>query len=398
MAEVITRSAGVADVIAQTREILRMTEATLGTSAIGPTVSGAEMAAADSALSAARRALGARLESAGSAGEHHPEPHVAAMMMRAEQTQLALKDALLAAQRDEIESAQAAVHGLRATVSTTALAEQIPAQAYRMGFTRVLFSHIKQGTWLACSAFAGDDREMAYAMVQAGATNPRRLVGPLLECEMVRRGQPILVRNPQTDPRVHAELVAVTKTASYVAAPVFSWGRAIGLVHADRHSDSYGVGEFDREALGIFAEGLGIAFERNLMIERLRAMRQAADEHLRVANALADDFTLEVMELAGPAPAGTDELFGRGFGDRGATTVHAPRQLSDLTSRETEVLRAIAAGKTNAQIATALFVTEGTVKSHVKHILRKLGASNRTEAVAKYHRAQNSPLPHSAQG
>jgi DNA-binding NarL/FixJ family response regulator len=45
----------------------------------------------------------------------------------------------------------------------------------------------------------------------------------------------------------------------------------------------------------------------------------------------------------------------------------------------------LASGKTNAQIATVLFVTEGTVKSHVKHILRKLGATNRTEAVARFH-------------
>jgi DNA-binding CsgD family transcriptional regulator len=233
---------------------------------------------------------------------------------------------------------------------------------------------------------------MAYAMVQAGSSNPRRLVGPLPETEMVRRGQPILVRDPQTDPRVHAELIAVTKTESYVAAPVFSWGRPIGLVHADRHSDEYGVQEFDREALGIFAEGLGIAFERNLMIERLYAMRQAAGEHLRYATALADDFTLEVMDLAGPAPVATEELLSQGLGAGAGSAVQDPRLLSELTARESEVLRAIAAGKTNAQIATALFVTEGTVKSHVKHILRKLGAGNRTEAVAKYHRALNAPI------
>ncbi len=51
----------------------------------------------------------------------------------------------------------------------------------------------------------------------------------------------------------------------------------------------------------MFAEGLGVAFERNLMMDRLQAMRRAADEHLRAATALADDFTLDVMERAGPA-------------------------------------------------------------------------------------------------
>jgi DNA-binding NarL/FixJ family response regulator len=54
-----------------------------------------------------------------------------------------------------------------------------------------------------------------------------------------------------------------------------------------------------------------------------------------------------------------------------------------------DVLRALAAGKINAQIALSLFVAEGTVKSHVKHILRKLGAANRTDAVAKFHRLRS---------
>jgi len=54
-------------------------------------------------------------------------------------------------------------------------------------------------------------------------------------------------------------------------------------------------------------------------------------------------------------------------------------------------LRAMAAGQTNAQIALSLFVAEGTVKSHVKHILRKLGAANRTDAVAKFHRLRTRP-------
>ena len=60
-----------------------------------------------------------------------------------------------------------------------------------------------------------------------------------------------------------------------------------------------------------------------------------------------------------------------------------------LTRREWDVLHGLATGKTNAQIAVSLFVAEGTVKTHVKHVLRKLGAANRTEAVAKYHRMIN---------
>ncbi|MGA2050657.1 MAG: response regulator transcription factor [Terracidiphilus sp.] len=53
-----------------------------------------------------------------------------------------------------------------------------------------------------------------------------------------------------------------------------------------------------------------------------------------------------------------------------------------LTKREVDVLEKIAEGKRNSEIATLLFISEETVKGHIKHILGKLDASDRTEAVA----------------
>ena len=54
-----------------------------------------------------------------------------------------------------------------------------------------------------------------------------------------------------------------------------------------------------------------------------------------------------------------------------------------MTSRELEVLRMLAVGKPNQAIARELVVTLDTVKKHVGHLLGKLGAANRTEAVAR---------------
>jgi DNA-binding NarL/FixJ family response regulator len=58
--------------------------------------------------------------------------------------------------------------------------------------------------------------------------------------------------------------------------------------------------------------------------------------------------------------------------------------LSDesLTSREVDVLRQISGGNRNRDIAEKLYISEETVKVHVKHIMEKLGASDRTQAVA----------------
>lgn len=53
-----------------------------------------------------------------------------------------------------------------------------------------------------------------------------------------------------------------------------------------------------------------------------------------------------------------------------------------LTGRELDILAELASGSTDHEIATKLFVGEGTVKTHVRHILGKLGARNRTEAIA----------------
>jgi len=63
---------------------------------------------------------------------------------------------------------------------------------------------------------------------------------------------------------------------------------------------------------------------------------------------------------------------------------HLAEHYSDeaLTGREVEVLQQIAGGSRNRDIAEKLFITEETVKVHVKHIMEKLGASDRTQAVA----------------
>ena len=53
----------------------------------------------------------------------------------------------------------------------------------------------------------------------------------------------------------------------------------------------------------------------------------------------------------------------------------------ELTEREVEVLRAVAGGNKNRDIANKLFISEETVKVHIKHIMEKLGAADRTQAV-----------------
>jgi LuxR family transcriptional regulator, maltose regulon positive regulatory protein len=60
-----------------------------------------------------------------------------------------------------------------------------------------------------------------------------------------------------------------------------------------------------------------------------------------------------------------------------------PGMVEALSERELDVLKLLAAGKANREIADDLYVTLHTVKKHITHILGKLGAANRTEAAAR---------------
>jgi len=77
-------------------------------------------------------------------------------------------------------------------------------------------------------------------------------------------------------------------------------------------------------------------------------------------------------------PAATERLVAR-FAGAGPTT--PTRSLDDLTEREREILRLLAGGLSNAELAQELHLSETTVKTHVSAVLRKLGVRDRVQAV-----------------
>ena len=83
-----------------------------------------------------------------------------------------------------------------------------------------------------------------------------------------------------------------------------------------------------------------------------------------------------------------------GVGASSATTAILPSVENAITGRlskrELEVLALLGTGASNAHIAARLVIAEDTAKSHVKRILRKLGAANRVEAATIWLKAQQS--------
>ena len=110
------------------------------------------------------------------------------------------------------------------------------------------------------------------------------------------------------------------------------------------------------------------------------AIRLGADGYL-LKNTEPDDLRKSILRVARGEGALSPEVTGavmRALARQSEITNQQP-----LSDRELEVLDCLASGQTTSQIGSRLYISENTVKTHVRHILEKLEASNRTEAVSK---------------
>ncbi|WP_220188258.1 LuxR C-terminal-related transcriptional regulator, partial [Pseudonocardia pini] len=272
----------------------------------------------------------------------------------------------------------AVMNRLRSATSVGTLLDRTPREVGRSGYDRCLVSRVENGRWIARAAYVKDDAGLAAAITAAGREAPRLLDGSLLETDLVRRRQPVLVTDPHHNPRVHRDLIEVTGTRAYVAAPVVVGRRVVAMIHADESSYSAVVDRFDRELVGLLAESLGFAAERALYRDRLTVLRRTLVQASSSALDLVDELVGGLPAAESAADPGHDrELLPH-------LRPAVPAALESLTARELEVLERMAAGDTNGQVASALFISEATVKAHVKHIFRKLNAANRAEAVCRY--------------
>jgi DNA-binding CsgD family transcriptional regulator len=250
--------------------------------------------------------------------------------------------------------------------SLTRLVAAAPAElCARIGLARAMLSRL-QGDRIVFVSMSDEADPVAAADFArlARAVRPRlEICAP--EHEAVIRQMPVLVAAPLKAEGAGRPFTDVPRTSSYVVAPIVVGTRTVGLLHADGFDTGAPPTVLDRQLVWTFATGVGWA------MERFASKTDGGSAELH-----------DLLDIAVSAAVDPRDDLGVEWrlGDRFPT----------LNIREQQVLTHMAQGASNETIASALVISQATVKSHVRNILRKLDVNNRTEAVSLY-LARRSP-------
>jgi DNA-binding NarL/FixJ family response regulator len=127
---------------------------------------------------------------------------------------------------------------------------------------------------------------------------------------------------------------------------------------------TFGLDEYVYEALRAGASGF--VLKDDPAEQLIAAVRTVAAGNALLSPAITKRVIRQFTRITRPAP---------------------PKEVGDLTDREREILRLIAKGLSNAEIGRELYISETTVKTHVTHILQKLGLRDRVQAVVLAYQA-----------
>jgi DNA-binding CsgD family transcriptional regulator/GAF domain-containing protein len=307
------------------------------------------------------------------------------MLERVRALEHQVSSALLRDRDQSLDRLRGALELIREPATMESLLEPAVHAVTELGFDRAILSRVEDSRWLTERVHIGSDADWAGEILDAGA-EPYLLDHHVVDSEMVRRKVGIVVHDVQDRPGVHKLIAGVSRSRSYAAAPLIVDEEVIGFLHGDLYYQNRDPNELDQRLLTMYAEGLSQVISRMWLVEQLGSIGAQL---------------LAVREATAPGRPGLGGFVPKsGQRHLSAPTsmaVSGPRQVmlpdTELTRREIEVLKYLADGDTNAVIARRLVVSVGTVKSHVKNILRKLGAQNRVEAAAYWFDLQSGKPP-----
>jgi DNA-binding CsgD family transcriptional regulator len=281
-----------------------------------------------------------------------------------------------------LERVRAAVGRLADAGPVSEIIDRAPAEAAAaLELDRVLLSRIDDGWLVAEALHCACDAKAATQTLARLRDAPVQIGYPLIEGELLRRRRAAVVTAADgggvgPDRQANWEIM---RWSAYVVAPVLMEGRVVGFLHGDRADGGAPLRAVEREGLWRFGEGFSEVYERAVLRRRLRVERQELRRIASWADGRSAELSDGAIDLARDRQLADAEEGGRPPAARSA--------LHDLlTPREVDVLEHLVKGETNAEIARTLIVSEGTVKFHVKNILRKMNVGNRAEATSQYHR------------
>jgi DNA-binding CsgD family transcriptional regulator len=313
-------------------------------------------------------------------GKRSRRPELCGLALRGADLYADLREYSLRRRQRALAGVESALGRMRCMTTADELIESVCPEIVRScGFSRAMLSRVSDATWIPWTAHFGH-RELRDSDREWMAHTRTPLKSMLLERDLLAHRRAAFAADARADPRTSDEFVAAVGTSSYAAAPILPTGRVVGFLHADHFPSSRPVDEVDCYVLGAFADGFGRVYERTVLLERLREQRDHVRDTLRAAETIMDNLAHAELELARQANERSMAAGAAALALAGESS--AVDEL--LTPREREVIALIVTGQSNSAIAERLVISQGTVKSHVKQILRKLGAVNRSEVIARY--------------
>ena len=252
-----------------------------------------------------------------------------------------------------------------------------------LGYGKAMYSVVSGSCWAPVTVSVNPELGAAFDPLVAavdGRTIPLR--DAPREAELVRRRRSYVVGPSEVNRHTYRPLLDLSRPAGYLAVPIVVADRAVAIVHVDRHDND--LNEADYHLISTLAQACALSTES-------AHTRAAIAEQNRRTTAELDKLNRALRELENTGVT-LDDLEDAS-GDRPAPRDHPSRTtdyVATLTAREREVLALIATGATNAAISRRLCISDGTVKSHVQRIFKKIGVGTRAQAAALYagHRTQ----------
>jgi DNA-binding CsgD family transcriptional regulator len=242
------------------------------------------------------------------------------------------------------------------------LMAMVPAQVVRLGFDRVLFSTVSSGRWYPKSTYSRCGTEWASSYLDENRPG-YLLPSAAAHCHPAHVNEATMLAHRER--AFGYSLWQRSKSRDFWMVPILHQHRIVGIIHADCHLQERIPSKSEIDALRRFCHQLSVIIAHSVAVNA-----QLSERNVNSTPGLAS------VSVFGHLPAPTVPVISDTDTD---TDTEAE---SFLSAREVEVIALMAEGLTNAQIGRRLTITEGTVKSHVKRILRKTSSSNRAEAVA----------------